>query len=123
MNELARGNARDEPTAAEVKFKDLVEERLGLWLDHYWWSDADGTPWMVLYLAFLQGPEGQQSLAKTLRLDFDSGGIRGGWSTGMMDWDSDLRAAAAGVDTAAPQGISMRAADHHQADPAQAAAG
>ena len=38
MNELARGNCRDAPTLAEEEFKDLVEERLGLWLDHYWWS-------------------------------------------------------------------------------------
>jgi hypothetical protein len=49
------------------------------------------------------------ALVKTLRLDFDSRGVRGGWSTDNMDWDANIRAEAAGVDMNPPGGISIAA--------------
>jgi hypothetical protein len=63
--------------------------------------------WMAWLMRRLQRPK--SALVKTLRLDFDSGEVRGGWSTDNMDWDADIRAEAAGVGMNPPDGISIAA--------------
>jgi hypothetical protein len=132
LRELARGKPREEPTAAEAEFRELLEERLPLSLDFYFWADTGGEPWMVAFLSFSVGPypaagggpepKGRYVLVKTLRLDFDSAGIRGGWSTGNMEWDASLRAEVAGVDTRPPDGISVTAEGNTPAGLARVAA-
>jgi hypothetical protein len=131
MEELPRAEPREAPTAAEAEFGELLEELLTPKLGFYFWTDRDGAHWMVAYLTCVTGPhpgisgpypEGQYRIIKTLRLDFDSAGIRGGWSTDNMDWDGDLRAEVAGVDTRPPEGISMPAAGNTPAELACAAA-
>jgi len=44
---------------------------------------------------------------RTLRLDYDSNAITGGWSPGLLNWDDGLRARDAGVDTSGPDGIEV----------------
>jgi hypothetical protein len=131
MEERAPGEPREEPTAAGAEFGELLEELLTPKLGFYFWADRDGAPWMVAYLTFMTGPhpeisgpypECQYRIIKTLRLDFDSAGIRGGWSTDNMDWDGDLRAEVAGVDTEPPQGISVMAEGSTPAELARVAA-
>jgi hypothetical protein len=131
LEELARGEPREKPTAAEAEFGELLEELLALKLEFYFWDDRNGEAWMVAFLTFMTGPdpeipgpepEGQYRIIKTLRLDFDSAGIRGGWSTDNMDWDGDLRAEAAGVDMRPPQGISVMAEGTTPAELARVAA-
>jgi hypothetical protein len=122
MEEVQRGEPREAPAAAEAEFGELLEKLLPLKLEFLFWADGDGVPWMVASLSFLAGPEGDRRLIKTLRLDFDSAGIRGGWSPDNMDWDADLRAEAAGIDTTPPQGIAMVADGSTPAELARAAA-
>jgi hypothetical protein len=134
MEELPRGEPREEPTAAEAEFRELLEELLTPKLDFYFWTDRDGAPWVVAFLSFSVGPypgiagsrwsppEGEYSLVKTLRLDFDSSGISGGWSIDNMDWDGDLRAEVAGVDTGPPEGIMVMAEGNAPAELARMAA-
>jgi hypothetical protein len=134
LEELARGKPREEPTAAEAEFGELLEEQLPLFLDFYFWTDRDCDPWMVAFMSCSDGPypgpagsrwsppEGDYHLVKTWRLDFDSAGIRGGLSIDHMDWDGDLRAEVAGVDTRPPQGISVMAEGRTSAELAHAAA-
>lgn len=131
MEELPRGEARDEPTAAEAEFGEQLEALLTPKLGCYFWTDQVGAPWMVAYLTCATGPhpeisgpdpEGQYRTVKTWRLDFDSAGIRGGLSIDHMDWDGDLRAEVAGVDTGPPDGISVMAEGRTCAELAREAA-
>ena len=55
MEELARGEAREEPTAAEAEFGEQLEALLTPKLGFYFWTDRDGAPWMVAYLTFMTG--------------------------------------------------------------------
>jgi hypothetical protein len=132
VEEPAHGKPREAPTAAEAEFGELLEDLLPLALDFCFWTDEYGVPWMVASLDFSEGPfpdplgpnaDGMSyRWVKALRLDFDSAGIRGGWSTGQMDWDADLRAEVANVDTSPPQGINLTADDSTPAELARAAA-
>ena len=135
MEHMERGEPRDHPSAAEAEFIERIEALMPRSLDFYFWQDRDGTPWMIAFLSFStgayiysmtsnysEGPEIRRRLVKTLRLDFDSGGIRGGWSTDNMDWDANIRAEAAGVDMSSPDGISIMASDSTPDEIARAAA-
>jgi hypothetical protein len=113
LEELARGEARQEPTAAEAGFGEQLAALLAPKLGFCFWTGADGAPWMVAYLTCATGPhpeisgpcpEGQYRMVRTWRLDFDAAGIRGGLSVDHMDWDGDLRAGVAGVGTGAACG-------------------
>jgi hypothetical protein len=107
--EVERGDPREEPTAAEADFIERLEALMPRSLEFYFWQDRDGTPWMITFLSFSEMRGVDMGLVKTLRLDFDSRGVRGGWSTDNMDWDADIRAEAAGVDMNPPDGISIAA--------------
>ena len=131
MEELARGEAREEPTAAQAEFGEQLEALLTPRLGLYFWIDKGGAPWMIAYITCVTGPhpeiagpypEGQYRMVKTWRLDFDSAGMRGGLSIDHMDWDGDLRAEVAGVDTGPPDGISVMAEGRTSAELARVAA-
>ena len=124
MQEPERGEPREQPSAAEAVFIERIEALMPRSLEFYFWKDRDGAPWMIAFLSFTDGPETPEvldaaaalrdrsrRLIKTLRLDFDSAGIRGGWSRDNMDWDADVRAEAAGVDVGPPDGISIMASE------------
>jgi hypothetical protein len=112
---------RGEPNDVEAQFIELLEQELPLGLDYLFWEDGRG-PWMVAALSFIGGPRGN-TLIRTLRLDFDSTGICGGWSPDNMGTDADVRAERAGVSIAPPAGISVSAASSSPAEIAHAAAG
>lgn len=100
------GGPRDEPTPAEVEFTDALEERAPMTLDFWLHEDPDGTPWLLVSLTFSGGPTGT-SVIKTLRLDFDAAGMRGGWSKANLNWDDGVRAEHAKVDFGPPDGIRV----------------
>lgn len=122
MEEIERGKPREQPTAAEADFIERLEALVPRALEFYFWQDRDGMPWMVAFRSFIEMRGADMALVKTLRLDFDSGGVRGGWSTGNMDWDANLRAEAAGVDMNLPDGISIAASGSTPDQMARAAA-
>jgi hypothetical protein len=115
------GEDREEPTAAETEFTELLDRLSRLNIQYGFIEDARG-PWMLVALRFKRKINGEDHVRKTLRLDFDSDGIRGGWSPYNLNGDGGVRAEPAHVDTAPPDGISMLAADHTIAELAQAAA-
>ena len=51
----------------------------------------------------------EKTVHRTLRLDFDGAAIRGGWSPANLNWDAELRATHADIDTALPDGIEVAA--------------
>jgi hypothetical protein len=72
-----------------------------------WVYQADpADPWIMLSLDFLDG----SGISGTLRLDVDAHGVRGGWSPASLNWDEGVRAMAAEVDFAPPEGIRVDAA-------------
>jgi hypothetical protein len=96
------GGRRQEPTPAEVAFAEALDAllpRLNYWLH----EDADGTPWLLVSFDFAEG----NVVHDTLRLDFDAGGIKGGWSPASLNRDDGVRCALAGVGTAPPEGIDI----------------
>jgi hypothetical protein len=103
------GTREHQPTAAEADFIERLEALVPRALEYYFWNDPDGTPWMIAFRSFSEMRGTDMALVKTARLDFDSRGVRGGWSTDNMDWDADIRAEAAGVDMNPPDGISIAA--------------
>lgn len=121
MDEMKEGESREAPTPREAEFMDALEELIPLALEFDLWTDEDGTPWVMTYLGLLGGADGR-TIMRTLRLDFDSAGIRGGWSPYNMNGDAGVRAAKAGVDTSPPQGIAMAADGSTPAELARAAA-
>jgi hypothetical protein len=58
----------------------------------------------------------------TLRLDFDDAGIRGGWSPANLNWDGEVRAEAADIDTTGPDGINVPAGNQTPTELARMAA-
>ena len=98
-----------EPTAAEADFIVRLEALMPRALEFCFRQDPDGTPWMIAFDSFSEVRGADMALIKTLRVDFDSGGARGGWSTNNMGWDAEIRAEEAGVDINPPGGISIAA--------------
>jgi hypothetical protein len=122
MEEVERGDPREGPTAAEADFIGRLEALVPRALEFYFWQDRDGSPWMIAFRGFSEMRGADMVLVKTLRLDFDSRGVRGGWSTGNMDWDARIRAEAAGVDVDPPGGISIAASGGTPGEMARAVA-
>jgi hypothetical protein len=114
------GEDREEPTEAEEEFTELLD-RLSRLNIQYIFVEDDRGPWTLVALSFTRHIDGENHAFKTLRLDFDSDGIRGGWSLHNLDGDSRVRAEPAHVDTGPPDGISMLAANHTIPELAQAA--
>jgi hypothetical protein len=121
MGEPKRGEGREEPTAAEAEFTQLLDGLSRLNIDQNGFATDDRGPWMLLALHFCRDIGGVDHIVKTLRLDFDDAGIRGGWSRCNLNGDEDFRAEYANVDTAPPNGISMSTADNTMPELAQAA--
>ncbi len=121
MGDPKRGEGREEPTAAEAEFTQLLDglSRLNIYPNGF--ATDDRGPWMLVALRFTRNIEGEDWIFKTLRLDFDTAGIRGGWSRYNLNGDEDFRAEYANVDTAPPHGISMSSADNTMPELAQAA--
>jgi len=65
--------------------------------------DSDGTPWLIVSLDFVV----ENVTRGTLRLDFDGGTIRGGWSPCFLNGDDGVRAETAGVDLTPPDGLPV----------------
>ena len=122
------GEEREEPTAAEMEFSDLLTEMLKVRIKELYLTEGylqdDRGPWMIMDLSFTRHVPGKDNVlsVKELRLDFDSMGIRGGWSRCGMNGDEDVRAEHADVDMSPPDGISLSAAGHTVEELARAAA-
>jgi len=89
------GGSREVPTEADAEFAGELE-RLCPGLDYWLHEDGDGVPWLMVSMDLVVG----NAVRDTLRLDFDAVGIRGGWSPAFLNWDAEMRAEAAGIDTA-----------------------
>ena len=98
------GQREGGPTAAELAFATSLNA-LAPGLDHWLHADDDGTPWLLVSLDLVEG----HVVRNTLRLDFDSRGIRGGWSPSCLNWDDGMRAEDALIDLAGPDGLDFPA--------------
>lgn len=121
MGDLKRGEGREEPTAAEAEFTQLLDRLSGLNIQQIGFATDDRGLWMLVALPFDRDIGGVDCIVKTLRLDFDAAGIRGGWSRYNLNGDEDFRAEHANVDTAPPNGISMSSAEKTMPELAQGA--
>jgi hypothetical protein len=111
------GGCGRTPTEAEAEFVAVLDGLVpGL---DYWLLGGDGeAAWLLVSSDFVVG----DAVRDTLRLDFDPAGIRGGWSPAFLNWDGDVRADAAGIDTTGPDGIREPAAYRSPAELARVAA-
>jgi hypothetical protein len=89
-----------EPTVAEHEFFGVLADQIADLQDWYH-VDADGRPWMMVSYDLVR----DHAIRATWRLDFDGEHMVGGLSPALLNWDAETRAAAAGVDTGAPEGI------------------
>lgn len=69
--------------------------------------DQDGSAWLCVSRDFTA----DGAIVRTLRVDFDGSGVRGGWSPAALNWDDGVRAEEAGVDVAPPDGILVETSD------------
>lgn len=111
------GGRREVPTRAELEFAAELEGRCP-GLDYWLHRDDEGVAWLLVSTDFVIG----NGVRDTLRLDFDAAGIRGGWSPACLNWDAEMRAETAGIDTAGLDGIHEPAAGQMPAELARAAA-
>lgn len=98
------GQREGDPTEAELAFATSLNAQTP-GLDYWLHSDDDGTPWLLVSLDLIEG----NTVQNTLRLDFDSRGIRGGWSPSCLNWDDGMRAEDALIDLAGPEGLLLPA--------------
>ncbi|MHC9291707.1 hypothetical protein ACRCUN_04525 [Mycobacterium sp. LTG2003] len=106
-----------DSTPSELEFETELEA-LVPGLDYWLREDDDCTPWLCVSRDFCEGPW----IVDTLRLDVDTAGLRGGWSPRCLNGDDGMRAEAAGVDVAGPDGICLSAANRSGAELARLAA-
>lgn len=99
-----------EPTAAEHEFFEALAGQIADLQDWYH-VDADGRPWMMVSYDVVR----EHAIRATWRLDFDGEHLLGGLSPAFLNWDAETRAAAAGVDTAAPDGIEANVTSPREA--------
>jgi hypothetical protein len=81
-------------------------ERYGLRRDRtqVWMHESPhGGLWLLAHIDLVKDGH----IVKTLRLDFDEYGTRGGHSPASLNWDADVPAVEAGVDLRPPEGISV----------------
>lgn len=104
-------------TAAEAEFVAVLDG-LVPGLDYWLYRGDDGAEWLLVSSDFVVGG----AVRDTLRLDVDDAGIRGGWSPACLNWDGDVRADAAGVDTTGPGGIDAPAVHRSPGELARLAA-
>lgn len=96
------GESRNLTSAEDAFLKRLLVHRppyLDVWLH----TDADGHPWMLISLDFTEA----RAVRDTLRLDFDGTSIAGGWSPYFLNGDEGVRAEAASIALAPPDGIQL----------------
>jgi hypothetical protein len=98
------GQREGDPTVSELTFATSLNA-LAPGLDFWLHADDDGTPWLLVSLDLIEG----DTVRNTLRLDFDSRGIRGGWSPSCLNWDDGMRAEDALIDLAGPDGLVLPA--------------
>jgi hypothetical protein len=98
------GQREGDPTVSELTFATSLNA-LVPGLDYWLHADDDGTPWLLVSLDLIEG----NTVRNTLRLDFDSRGIRGGWSPSCLNWDDGMRAEDASIDLAGPDGLVLPA--------------
>ncbi|TDP96794.1 hypothetical protein [Labedaea rhizosphaerae] len=115
--EIEWGGQREGATDAELAFATTLNELLP-GLDYWLYADDDGTPWLLVSLDIID----DNAVLDTLRLDFDERGIRGGWSPACLNWDSEMRAEAAGIDVSGPDGLVRQTIDSPVEDLARRAA-
>jgi hypothetical protein len=94
------GQREGDPTEAELVFATSLNA-LAPGLDYWLHADDDGTPWLLVSLDLIEG----NTVQSTLRLDFDSRGIRGGWSPSCLNWDDGMRAEQALIDLTGPDAL------------------
>ena len=76
---------------------DLRPEHIQLWQHLF----VDGRPWLLAHADLVV----DGAISRTLRVDLDEQGFRGGWSPATLNWDADVPAREAGVDLSPPWGI------------------
>jgi hypothetical protein len=81
------------------------------WLHVWRHEDADGTPWLIVSLDIAQ----DGAIARTWRLDFDGDSILGGRSPAFLNWDSGVRARAAGIDGSSEEEVQALGSPTHLA--------
>lgn len=92
----------ETPTAPEEAFAVRLDQQVpGL---DYWLHEDTGGPWL---LVSMDVPGRGPRAGRTLRLDFDARGIRGGWSPASLNWDDGLRAGRAAINTTPPEGFDV----------------
>jgi hypothetical protein len=98
------GQREGDPTVSELTFATSLNA-LVPGLDFWLHADDDGTPWLLVSLDLIEG----DTVRNTLRLDFDSRGIRGGWSPSCLNWDDGMRAEDALINLTGPDGLVLPA--------------
>ncbi|SES40523.1 hypothetical protein [Lentzea albida] len=98
------GQREGNPTVSELTFATSLNA-LAPGLEFWLHADDDGTPWLLVSLDLIEG----DTVRDTLRLDFDSRGIRGGWSPSCLNWDDGMRAEDALINLAGPDGLVLPA--------------
>lgn len=81
-------------TQAESEFLAGLHDHGATGLDVWRHSDPNGTPWLLVSFDVVEGG----AIVDVLRLDFDSRGLRGGRSPGLLNWDDGVRAEHADID-------------------------
>ena len=102
---------RDLPTPQEEEFARALLA-IHRWYDFYLCNDPDGTPWMLISRDMWTGT--------TLRVDFDSRGVRGGDSASGLNWDLGVRAEESRVLLEPPARFEIRAEGRSLPELAQA---
>jgi len=105
MTQERFGGQREAPTQSEIEFCDALESLTSPPYFDYWLHSRsdDQSPWMLVSLTLVD--EQKNLVLKTLRLDFDGGSIKGGWSPSDLNWDADVPALEAEIDLTEPDGI------------------
>ena len=96
------GRRESGPTELEEKFASMLVVKVRDL--QFWLHEDDGVPWMIVSSDQMVG----NRVVQTLRLDFDEGGVKGGWSKGFLNWDDGVRAEHAEVDFDGECGIALR---------------
>lgn len=96
------GRRESGPTQLEERFASMLAAKVGDL--QFWLHEDDGVPWMIVSLDQMEG----QHVVRTLRLDFDAAGARGGWSKGLLNWDDGVRAERAEVEFEGESGLVLR---------------